>query len=162
MASVTPMKFLQDSALIERKTGELYDAFAKRFAGDTEVAELFKSLSEDEYHHERALLLLERILRGFNGEIKVSPDFGPMAENLLQSLNKALSMLGEGKSITLESALNLALRIESTMIEEQDSNLIETESNEFRKTLKMLRNQTGEHRARLMAFIDRRKQVSRA
>lgn len=157
MGTLTAHKFLTDAAIIEKKAGELYSALADRFEDDPDTSALFERLSEEEYVHERALMMLERIARGIKEEVRIDPKFEDLCRTLGDQLDRAIAMLAAGRPITVESALNLALRVESTLIEEQSSEIIETDSPEFQRTLKVLRVQTTQHKERLVEFMEKRK-----
>lgn len=156
MGTLTASRFLTDAAAVERKTAELYKALAERFPEDEEFVALFKRLSDEEYVHERALMMLMRIVLGMKEKVTIDPKFADICASLSNQMDKAIAMLAEGRPITVESALKLSLRIETTLIEEQSSDIIETDSPEFQRTLKVLRVQTNKHKDRLIEFMEKR------
>jgi rubrerythrin len=149
--------FISKSIEIERKTAELYAEFARRFAGDSEAAELFSCLADEEQAHAKSLEFVDRVLRGFKGRLEVTALFDEVADALLRDLGRALQLLRDGKPISVETAVSLATKIEASMIEEQRVGLIETDSVELLKTFKMLSSQTDGHKERLRAFAEGRK-----
>lgn len=147
--------FLRKSMEIETKIGKLYTVFAKRFAANEEANALFLTLADEEFNHARALQMLERIMRTFDGEVDVATTFDPMADALLGDLDRALGMLDQGRAISLETALAMAIKIEANMIEEQRASMLGTDNVEMLKTLTFLRDETERHKERLASSLAR-------
>lgn len=146
--------FLKKSMEIETKIGDLYKVFAARFEENAQAKALFLSLADEEFNHARALQLLERIMRTFDGEVAVAVNFDEMADALLTDLDRALALLAQGRAVTLETALAMAAKIEANMIEEQRSSMLSTDNVEMLKTLTFLRVETERHKERLAEFLD--------
>lgn len=155
MGAITQNKFLTDVGAIERKAAELYAEFAARFSHQPEIKAFFSTLSDEEYDHERAIMLLTRIIRGFDGKLEINPKFNQISTSLIENLDKAIEMMRSGKAISLVSALTISLRIETSMIEELDTDLIDTDSAELLKTFKMLNHHTGEHKKRITDLLEK-------
>lgn len=152
----TPINFIVKCIEIERKVGDLYAEFARRFTHDAEVGVFFEDLAEEEYSHASALEMVKRVLRGFKGKVEVCEECDRAAEVIAGDLDRALGLLRDGKEINVATAIGLALKIEATMIENQGHGLLVTDSPELLKTFKILQDQTFDHKERLKAFLSAR------
>lgn len=150
----TAINFIGKCKEIERKVGDLYAEFAKRFTHDGEIEALFSELSEEEYRHAASLELVGRVLLGFKGRADVTEEAERLAEVIGSDVDKVLKMLWAGREISLSTALSMALKIESTIIENQAEGMIFTDSPELEKTFRMLRGETCRHREKLKSFLD--------
>lgn len=149
----TPINFIARCIEIERRVGDLYLEFSRRFTHDAEIEELFGRLAEEEYSHAGALELVSRVLRGFKGRAVVSEEAVRISGVIIADLDKALAMLKEGREISVSTAIGMAMKLESTMIENQAEGMIDSDSQELIKTFSMLRDQTSEHKERLRNYL---------
>lgn len=149
----TAITFINKCKEVERKVGDLYGEFSRRFTHDAEIEDLFSTLSEEEYRHAASLEMVGRVLLGFKGRVEVSEEAARLAEVICGDVDKVLTMLRGGKEISLSTALAMALKIESTIIENQAEGMLDTDSPELEKTFKMLRDQTCQHKERLKEFM---------
>lgn len=147
MASM--QKFLADCAQLEAALGQLYRRFSTTLNAHPETARFFQELAAEEDRHANAVRLVARLVRNFTGKAELVPGVEALVPPMQDDVAKATAVLDRGGTLTEKTALALALRIESTILEGHSAEAVVTDSRELQGTLAMLATDTREHRERI-------------
>lgn len=93
--------------------------------------------------------LVARLVRNFTGKAELRPGVEALVASMQGDVAKATAALDRGGRLTESTALALALRIESTILEGHGAETVDTDSRELQDTLSMLATDTRDHRQRI-------------
>lgn len=150
---MTPQAFLHQCAELEQAVGDLYRRFAARLSSHPAASRLFLELADQEDVHARAMQLMGRLMRGVREGTTVQDGAEKAARAMKEGLSRATRMLDEGRDVTSEAALVVAIRIESSALEAHGSSFLETDSEQLRSTVHMLATDTDQHKAKLEKLL---------
>jgi len=141
----TTREVLNITIALEKQSMTLYASFAKRFAADPKLHEFWFGMARDEARHVGALDLVSTVLE-LEGKLEqpspVSIDDATIVR--LRALH-AVFENGAQPGLTIEQALEIALEVEETELEDLVADLLKaSKSDEYERCLRLLVHDLGE------------------
>jgi rubrerythrin len=137
-----PLKIVDLLAYQEYKLALLYNEFAHQFP---EAAELWENMKVDELEH-------QKLVRGLNQYVEAGKlYFNAMIlktsklENHIESLEKLIERAKDEGEFSLQEAVELAINLEQSMLDQNFFTFYSGDSEILNKTLDLLTRDTQEH-----------------
>ncbi len=142
----TTREVLEATIALEKKSMALYARLAKSFAGNPRLHEFWFGMARDEARHVGALDLVAIVL-GFEGVLD-RPSPVVLEEASVARLTEILERgaLQADQGIAVEQALELALEVEETELEDKVGDLLKAlqEHDEYERCMRLLVHDLGE------------------
>ena len=141
----TTREVLDTTIALEKQSMALYASFAKLFAGESALHDFWFGMARDEARHVGALDLVSTVL-DLEGKLDqqspVSLDEATIAR--LRELHTRFANRAK-PGLSLEQALNIALEVEETELEDLVADLLKAlKSDEYERCLRLLVHDLGE------------------
>lgn len=151
-----PEEFFNKAVDAENRIGKLYSLYSAHFGDDGAVSEMYSRLAMEEHSHAGAFRKLSVYMRNFCGDAELKPKYEADVERVLMTADQALAALAVGVSPSLREALQLSVRIETELIEQDRTLIFGTHDVELLKTLVELRTEEEGHKSLLLDFMVKR------
>ncbi len=129
---MTPFEILDLTGRIERKIADIYDFFRKEFQADEEAAEFWETLVYEEEAHAGfvdAEIRMLTVKPEIFGDAQVD---GRILEETLREMQAMEEGLREGE-VDMRTALSVALKIETELVEKRYNRLVEIGDPEIKR-----------------------------
>ena len=141
----TTREVLNITIALEKQSMALYASFAKLFAADSKLHEFWFGMARDEARHVGALDLVSTVLE-LEGKLE-QPSPVSIGDATMVRL-RALHAVFENRpqpGLTIEQALEIALEVEETELEDLVADLLKaSKSDEYERCLRLLVHDLGE------------------
>lgn len=146
-------KFLKTVENVELKMGEVYGRFSRDLAGDQEVSELFRKLTNDEESHRQIVQFEEKlVMQNRSSFLDLDIDVSGLPEEMA----KIDEVMNSPQSFSAEQAIRFALDCEESVAELHFRKAIAISNPKISGLMKNLGDKDKEHLGYLQKFAGER------
>jgi len=143
---MTPNSYFNKCAEIENEVSELYSKLSVALKDYPDTSMLFSQIAQEEVIHNNAMRMVARIVLNMDEAIEVDNRAEELAEKIKATILKLKESLDSGKKITPKKALEIAIALESNILETHSPSLTKHDSPQLSKTLSTLVTDSFRHK----------------